>query len=180
MTYTDNLETPRLTTRFLTEADAAVWVEYCSDPIATTYTAMADKTPEEMAREFIAFTMKRYVENRYGLQALISKETGEFIGMCGLMVQEVNGEPVVEIGYHLLRKHWGKGYASEAAQAFRDYGFTNNVADAIVSIIHPDNEPSKKVAIRNGMKLVETNASFRDKEYNLFRITREEWESIRK
>ena len=178
MHYPDHLQSPRLTTRFLTPADQEVWMEYCTDPIATTYTR-GEESPAEMAQRFIEFTMKRYAEGRYGLQALISRENGAFIGACGLITQEVNGLPEMEIGYHLLRRHWGKGYATEAAQIFRDFGFENRVADSIVSIIHPLNEASKAVAMRNGMRLVEEQAMFRDKACNLFRITRQEWETIR-
>ena len=177
MIYKDHLETARLITRFVTPGDLPAWMEYCTDPIATTFTKR-DETPEELGQRFIDFTLKRYADGLYGLQALITKDTNEHVGMCGIMVQEVNGKPEIEVGYHLIRRYWGKGYASEAAQMFRDYGFQNNVADSIVSIIHPMNVQSKAVALRNGMRLVETNASFRGGEYNLFRITRTEWEII--
>src|ERR1035437_5592747 len=125
--YKDGLKTPRLITRFLTEADVAVWVEYCKDPVAATFTPIPDKTPTEMAQLWIDFTLKRYRENRLGMQALISKETSGFIGMSGLLVQEVNGKSEIEVAYHLLRKYLGKGYATEAAQKFRDYGFEHHV-----------------------------------------------------
>jgi ribosomal-protein-alanine N-acetyltransferase len=176
MEYTDRLETARLTTRFLTQEDAANWLEYCSDPIATRFTGMDGKTPEEMAREGIALSLKRYKENRFGLQALISKETGEFIGKCGLLLQEVNGRNEIEIGYHLLPRYWGHGYATEAAKKFRDYAFERHLTDSVVSIIHPNNTASKKVAMRIGMKLEETNAIFHGKEHELYRITRKEWD----
>jgi len=177
--YKDRLESERLTTRFLTMADAPAWVEYCSDPVATRFTAIPDKTPEEMVQFLFEVTMKRYEEKRLGAQALILKDTGEFIGKCGLFLQELNGEPVIEIGYHLLRRFWGKGYAVEAAQLFRDYGFENNFADSIYSIIDPQNELSQKVALRNGMRLVDTDTEFRGNSYHLYRITRDEWEALK-
>lgn len=176
MTYTDHLETARLITRFVTKEDAAVWVDYCKDPTATKFTIIKDKTPEEMSELFIDLTLKRYKEHRLGLQALINKETHEFIGKCGLLLQEVNGKEEVEVGYHLLPKFWGKGYATEAARGFRDYAFENNLADSVISLIDPDNIASKKVAIRNGMKLTETNAECKGQKYDLYRITRKEWE----
>jgi ribosomal-protein-alanine N-acetyltransferase len=174
-TYSDNLQAPRLTTRFLTIADAPAWVAYCSNPLATTYTALPGKTPEEMAVAFTEFTLARYKENRLGLQALILKETGGFIGLCGLLLQDVNGRQEVEIGYHLIRRHWGHGYASEAAQMFRNYGFENNFADSIISIIAPGNQSSKNVAMRNGMRLAKTGVEFKGQTVDLFRIAREEW-----
>ena len=132
-----------------------------------------------MAQYWIDLCLKRYEENRLGLQALLDKETGAFIGQCGLLKQEVNGKPEIEVGYHLIGRYWGMGYATEAAQMFRDYGFENSATESLVSIIHPLNEQSKKVAMRNGMKLVDTRTIFREQEYHLYRITREEWESIR-
>ncbi len=179
MYYTDHLQSPRLITRFVTQDDVPVWLDYCRDSVATRFTAMPGKTPEEFAQFFIDRALARYEAGEYGLQALISKDTGEFIGQCGLIKQHVNGIDEVEVGYHLLPRHWGKGYATEAARLFRDYGFEHNVADSIISIIDPQNFPSKKVALRNGMTLVATDMPFRDAEYNIFRITRSEWETLR-
>lgn len=178
MRYEDQLKSARLTTRFVTMADAPEWVAYCSDPVATRFTALPGKTPEEMATAVMEITLQRYADRRLGLQALLLKDTGTFIGKCGLLLQEVNGLPELEIGYHLLRKYWGNGYATEAAQLFRDYGFENRFADSIVSIIHPLNVPSQQVALRNGMELVDTNAAFRGHFYHLYRITRARWEQL--
>ncbi|OJW77326.1 MAG: hypothetical protein BGO69_18255 [Bacteroidetes bacterium 46-16] len=175
MNYVDSLKSANLVTRYVKETDAAMWLEYCNDPIATEFTNIKGKSPEELAEVFIDFTLKRYEEHRGGLQALIEKETGAFVGMCGLFPQEVNGEEMIEVGYHLLRRYWGKGYATEAAQLFRDWGFENGVADTIVSIIHPDNHKSKKVAMRNGMRLIQEAAEFRGERCDLFGISREEW-----
>ncbi|MES2704045.1 MAG: GNAT family N-acetyltransferase [Bacteroidota bacterium] len=181
MHYTP-ITTHRLNTRFLTPEDAAIWLEYATDAKATKYTLdnlLPGRTPEEAAKEFVHFAINRYTSNRLGLQALIDKQTGDFVGQCGLLVQEVNGQREIEVGYHLLRRHWGKGYAAEAAKAFRDYGFENNFAESMVSIIHPENEASKKVAVRNGMQLAATDAKFRDTDYHLYRITRKEWEQLK-
>lgn len=176
MHYTDHLESQRLTTRFVKLDDVAIWTEYCRDPIATTYTALPDKTPEQMSQFVIETTIQRYADGRGGLQALISKDTGAFIGQCGIFIQEVNGIQETEVGYHLIPRYWGMGYATEAAQLFRNYAFEHYPLDSIVSIIHPLNEPSKKVALRNGMHLSDPNADFRGGKYELFRITRKEWE----
>ena len=178
--YTDGLETERLHTRFLKPEDAETWMEYVTDPIATTFMPNdAGLSYEDWTKHWIAFSIKRYREQRYGLQALIHKETGAFIGLCGLLLQEVNDTSEVEIGYHLFRKNWGLGYASEAAQMFRDYAFENEQADSVISIIHPLNFQSKNVAKRNGMTLSEKGVMFRDKEVDVFRITREEWQRLK-
>ena len=71
--------------------------------------------------------------------------------MSGLLSQNVNGVMEIEIGYHLLKKHWRKGYAIEAANLFKQYVIDNNIAKSIVSIIHVNNINSKNVALKNGM-----------------------------
>ena len=181
MMYTDALETARLITRFVVPTDAELWTGYFTDPVNCTFLPNPRMlTNEQRTEEMIGFCLKRYLENRLGLQALIHKETGELIGLCGLMIQEVNGKTVTEVGYHLLRKYWGQGYASEAAQRFRDYGFENDMADSIVSIIHPLNFLSKKVAERNGMSLAETGASWRGYEVDVFSIAKPDWERLRR
>jgi len=183
MKYTDHLETPRLTTRFLTQDIVPAWTEFFNDPVATRYNAYMNNgmSAAERARDMVNTQLKRYKDNRLGMQALTVKETGEFIGMCGILVQDINYDrALIEVGYHLLPRFWGNGYATEAAQLFRDYGFENNFADSIVSVIHPENIPSKNVALRNGMQLVETGVVFKGNEYDLFRITREEWELLKK
>lgn len=187
MHYTDGLESARLITRLITPDDIAIWTEYCSDPAATKYTAIPGLKPEEMARLVTEVTLRRYAENRLGLQALICRETNEFIGKCGLLIQDVEGRKEIEIGYHLLRRHWGKGYATEAAQLFRDYAFSSAESPgSLISMIHPDNIPSQKVALRNGMRHTE-NTLFKSaihpalsREHYIFRITREEWEQQKK
>lgn len=151
--YNDNLETDRLVTRFLTLDDVSIWTKFLSDKEAIEFFPKTHfVTPEDHSVFWINKQLGRYKENRYGLQALIHKETGEFIGQCGLLLQEVDGIAELEVGYHIFKKHWGKGYAIEAAKAFKLYGLKNKQANSIISIIHSDNIRSQKVAIKNGMK----------------------------
>ena len=180
MLYEDGHESARLTTRFFNEGDAPAWVAYTSDEVATRFTAVPNLTPEVMAAHFVSFSMARYREGRFGLQALITKDTNELVGACGLMLQEVSGQMEIEIGYHLIRKYWGHGYASEAAQLFRDYGFRGGFAESIVSVIDPLNQLSKNVAMRNGMRLVATDAEHKGVLYHLYRITRNEWDQLKR
>ena len=179
MIYKDHLESPRLITRFLTKEDEAPWMEYCSDTEATRFTGIPGKNPEELARFMIEVGMKRYAEGRLGPQVLLSKETGEMVGMCALLVQEPGGVSEIEVGYHLLRRFWGNGYATEAAQLLRDYGFENGDMDSIISIIDPLNVASQAVALRNGMRVSERGVEFKGNTYDIYRITRTEWEQLK-
>ena len=92
------------------------------------------------------------------MQAILNIETNEFIGQCGLLTQEVDDKKELEVGYHVMKKHWGKGFAPEAAKLFIDFAFENNLTKSIISIIHKENIKSQKVALRNGLtKEKETN-----------------------
>ena len=101
--------------------------------------------------EWIARNQRRYLNDETGLWAMVEKSTGELIGDCGITKQEVDGELLYEIGYHLRRDQWGQGFATEAAQACKAWGFANLSADRIISLIRPENLPSRRVAERNGM-----------------------------
>ena len=82
------------------------------------------------------------------------KETKEFLGQCGLVMQaDVAGKDEVEIGYLMLRRHWNQGFATDAACACRDYGFHHLDLQRLVSLINPQNTPSKRVAEKVGMSL---------------------------
>lgn len=69
-------------------------------------------------------------------------------------MQEVDGVEEIEIGYHICRDLWGKGLATEAAQACRNYGFSQLGFDKLISLINPANAASRRVAEKNEMKLL--------------------------
>jgi ribosomal-protein-alanine N-acetyltransferase len=144
-------ETPRLRLREFVPQDIDALALVISDAETMRYyPALFDRAGVE---EWIARNRRRYVENGHGLWAMILKSTGELIGDCGVTVQEVDGESELEIGYHLRRDHWGQGYATEAAQACRDWVFANRNVDHVISLIRPENMPSRRVAERNGMTI---------------------------
>jgi len=98
------------------------------------YRVLADSTimqhypftfDESRVRDWIRRNLNRYQENRFGLWAVCLKDTGEMIGDCGLTLQNINGEMLPEIGYHIRRDCQRKGYAKEAAKAVRDWAFRN-------------------------------------------------------
>lgn len=113
-------------------------------------------TPESQCQHWFERAYKRINDGLGGLNGLYEKDSGKLVGQCGLLVQPVNGKNELEVGYSLLPSQWGKGYAIEAARKARDIAFERNYADTLISIIHVDNEPSKKVARKNGMRCRET------------------------
>lgn len=78
-------------------------------------------------------------------------EVPKTIGDCGIIVQQVDGERLYEIGYHLRRDFWGRGLATEAAVACRDWAYTQLKPERLISLIRPENLASRRVAERTGM-----------------------------
>jgi RimJ/RimL family protein N-acetyltransferase len=163
------LETPRLRLREFVPEDADALARILSDAETMRYyPVLFDRAGVE---EWIARNRRRYADNGHGLWATILKSTGEFIGDCGVTVQMVEGVEELEVGYHLRRDCWGHGYATEAAQACRDWAFANRNVERVISLIRPQNTPSQRVAERNGMALWKA-IDWRGLPHNVYRITR--------
>jgi RimJ/RimL family protein N-acetyltransferase len=101
---------------------------------------------------WIEWNLGNYERLGFGLWALVLKETGAFVGDCGLTMQPVEDERFVEVGYHLRRDHWRRGLATEAAAASRDHAFRALGVDRLVALVRVENEPSAGVARRIGMR----------------------------
>ena len=143
------LQTSRLTLREFTSSDAEALALVLSDPETMKfYPAPRDRAGVE---QWIVRNMRRYAENGHGLWGMVLKSTGELIGDCGLTVQSVDGVEEIEIGYHVRRDLWGQGLAAEAARACRDDGFARLRVERLISLIRPENIPSRRVAEKNGM-----------------------------
>jgi [ribosomal protein S5]-alanine N-acetyltransferase len=146
----EGLETERLKFRCLDETDFPSVLKFVHDPLATRY-FIGMGEPDAYARSWMNRVQERKEKKEGGLMALIHKETGEFIGMSGLLSQTVDEKPYLEIGYHLQPEHWHHGYATEAARSLKEYAFSSGITPHLISIIHIDNLPSQAVARRNGM-----------------------------
>ncbi|MBT8183639.1 MAG: GNAT family N-acetyltransferase, partial [Eudoraea sp.] len=99
--------------------------------------------------------------------------TNKLIGQCGLLVQSVDGIEELEIGYSILPEYWRNGYATEAAILCRDHAFNHQFSESLISIIHEDNLPSKKVARNNGMRM-DKKTRYKNNPVEIFRINRSE------
>ena len=168
--YNDNLETNRLITRFLTANDVSSWTDFFRDKEAVEFLPMLGiSSYEEKAKYWIEMQLNRYSENRFGLQAIIDKRTNMFIGQCGLLTQKVDGRIEIEVGYHILKKYWGQGFAPETAKLFIEYAFKNNISSSIISIIDKRNIKSQRVADKNGL-ICEKETKWLDREVYIYRI----------
>jgi RimJ/RimL family protein N-acetyltransferase len=90
----------------------------------------------------------------FGFWFVEERETKKFVGRVGIW--HPDGWPGTEIGWGIAAEYWGKGYATEAAVSARDWAFKSLEIDELISVIHPDNEASKKVAFRIGEKFKKT------------------------
>lgn len=145
------LETQRMVLSRMEMADVDSLMGIFSDPVAMRHYP-ATKSREE-TEGWVRWVQGSYEKDGFGLWIATLKDSDDFAGQCGLVRQEVEGEDEVEIGYLFLRRFWGRGLATEAASACRDYGFDLLGLDRLVSLIAPDNLPSRRVAEKVGMTL---------------------------
>ena len=165
------LETERLGLRLLRQGDAAALAQVFADPYAKRfYPGWSDIS---VAEKWIAKNLQRYQEDGFGLWAVCLKSSGEMIGDCGLMYQTVETLREVEVGYHLRADHRGKGLATEAAHACLDYGFARLECERLVSMVHPANDASRRVAAR--IHLRSRRFERQGELYYLFYTDRPDW-----
>lgn len=157
------LETERLYLRHFEADDAAALHEIFSD--AETMRFYPAPFTIEQTHTWISRNQNRYKADGFGLWAVCLKDTDEVIGDCGLITQIINGEAEVEIGYHIHKRYWSKGFAAEAALKCKEYGFQQLKKNKLVSIIAPNNIQSIKVAEKIGFTFEREEHIFNKKHY---------------
>ena len=167
------LETERLLLRHLEPEDVDAIYAVIGDPIAMR--CYPQPYDSEGAQNWIERNRQRYAADGYGLYAMVLKASGEVIGDCGILKQLVEGEPELEVAYHLQRNHWGRGYATEAARACMGLAFAEFGAEKVISLIRPENVPSRRVAERNGL-IVERQVTFAGLPHLVYAMKRGEYE----
>lgn len=148
------LETERLSLREMEQYDFESLCKILKDE-QTMYAYEGSFNNAEV-QEWLDKQRARYHKYGFGLWAAVLKETGEMIGQCGLTMQQWKDTELLEIGYLFQRIYWHRGYATEAAKACKKYAFEVLKAKEVCSIIRDTNTASQKVAIRNGMILMDT------------------------
>ena len=150
------METPRLIIREYVQEDfEGLRAIICDAETMKYYPRPYD---ENGVTRWLNWCIKSYADNGFGLWALELKETGEFIGDCGISLQNIDGEMLHEIGYHINKRFWRRGYAKEACAAVKEWFFENTDCDRVYSYMNKENVASYSTARANGMRLI--------KEYN--------------
>ena len=141
--------TPRLAFREMAADDLDDMAALLGDPQVMRYYPHPRSREEALA--WIAWNQRLYREHGFGLWLLTLRASGEFAGDCGLTPQQVDGVTELEVGYHVRAALQGRGLATEAAAACRDYARDVLGAGRLIAIIDPHNRPSQRVAEKLGM-----------------------------
>jgi RimJ/RimL family protein N-acetyltransferase len=142
------LETARLVLRPPTAEDLDPFLEIHSDPEVMRHLTLQGVPGRAGAWRMLALLAGHWTLRGYGQWTTVEKATGLVVGRVGLWNPE--GWPGLEVGWVIRRSHWSRGYATEAAQAALDFAFEVVAADHVISLIHPDNGRSIRVAEKIG------------------------------
>ena len=145
------LETELLVLRHLTLNDAPFVVELLNEPSFLRFIGDRKVRNLQDARRYLLDgPIASYQKFGFGLNLVFLKESGDAIGICGLLKRETL--PDADVGFAFLPDHWRKGYASEAASATLEHGRTALGLKRIVAITSPDNLASIGVLEKIGLK----------------------------
>ena len=172
------LETDRLVLRPMADSDYKSLQAVISDPETMKY--YAKPYDEAGVQKWINWCKASQAKRGFSLWSVILKETGQMIGDCGVSMQIIDDEMRPEIGYHLNKKYHRQGIGKEMTQAVRDYFFTHFDYDEVYSYMDVNNLPSYKTAEANGMTYLHDYVTADGERCKVYRITRKEWEKIKK
>ena len=164
------LETERLLLRGMTIDDVDPLLTIFSDPVVMRSFG-GQLFDREQMEQWVRRNLAHQDRYGYGLFTVVLEEDGEIVGDCGLEHLEIDGVPQVEVGYDFRSDYWGRGLATEAATAVRDFAFLDVGLERLISLIRCDNVASCRVAEKVGM------AGLRDVRlggvrYRLFTVSR--------
>jgi len=167
------IETDRIFLRPFCIKDIEPFAKICANPNVMRYIGDGKPVSLGIISEKIPEWIELYEKQKYGLMALFMRDTDELIGFCGFIHQIVDEIEYIELGYRLDEAYWGKGIATEAAVAVREYAFNVLEIPMLISIINHQNDASKRVAKKVGMKLMK-QTNFKNVLVDVFCLKKEE------
>jgi [ribosomal protein S5]-alanine N-acetyltransferase len=165
------LTTARLVLREMVPADLDFVAAMLADPEVMRYYPKTYSRAE--SQEWLDRQRTRYLRDGHALWLACAREGGEPVGQVGVVRQHVNGVDHTEVGYLLAHAFWGRGLATEAARACRDHALTTLGRARVISLIRPENQPSRRVAERMGMRVTDRILHW-GCDHLIYAITREE------
>ncbi len=167
------LETERLIIRKFAPDDLPELIELRCDPEVNKYLGGTKMQNAEAIEKRMQFYVDCYEKYRFGMCAMIWKETGEMCGWSGLQPLEDTGE--IEVGYGMAKDFWRKGIGYECAEAWLEYGFSKTDLERIVAVAQPENTGSWRIMEKLGMRY-EKNEKHYGLDCVLYAITKEEFQ----
>ena len=133
------LETPRLTLRALAPGDLGALATMYADPEVMRYIGTGGPRGRDDAARAIDRQLVVYAERGFGEWAAVLRESGDMVGLCGLIVwPDIEGTEELEVAYLLAREVWGRGLGTEVAGAIRDWAVRELGRRRLVSCIYPE------------------------------------------
>lgn len=170
-----SITTTRLLLRPLSREDLGALGAILGDPIGMRFYPHPLSVAESL--DWIERDIARYEDHGFGRLAIELKETGALIGDCGPTILDVEGVDEVELGWHVRRDLWSRGYATEAALATRDWMFDRAGRARLIALVRPENVASCRVAEKIGMT-VEREVDRRGIRHHVYAMTAADRRSI--
>jgi ribosomal-protein-alanine N-acetyltransferase len=152
---TTRLETERLVVRTFEARDGDAWVAMFSDPEVTRFLPGAAPPTKDRFETQLTARLAMEAELGYAMWAIEEKATGMFTGQCGLRPaasMDPNAGSEIDLGYHLSRSSWNKGYATEAVVAVLGHGLGSVGLDRVMAVALPENIGSWRVMEKPGRR----------------------------
>jgi RimJ/RimL family protein N-acetyltransferase len=161
------MKTERLQFRCYTNDDFPFFASLWADPDVVQFIGKGlTRSTEEAQKSFEEWLLPGYRDGR-GLYLILHKKTRQPIGHAGVVQQAVDGKREFEIGYWIAKEHWGNGFATEAANFFKQYAYKELLIKRLICLIQQQNEKSINVALKLGMRH-EKNTAFNTIPVNVY------------
>jgi RimJ/RimL family protein N-acetyltransferase len=167
------LETERMIGRKWRLEDAEAAFELYSDPEVMRYLNLAGMplVPDvETQRANLGKTVERFQDVPYGVWAMRLKDGGDLAAV--ILLKALPGSENIEVGWHVARRQWGNGYATEGGRELIRYGFEDLGLEEIFAVVYAENTPSIRVTQRLGMEHLGPTSEYYGRELELFRIVK--------
>ncbi len=167
-------ETLRLRLRHFTCHDVQDMAQVMGDPDVMKFSVKGPLSVEQ-TQDFLKHIIATYERKGFGLWALEEKTTRHVIGYCGHYFLTIDGREEVELSYRLARSIWGKGLATEAANATVQYAFGTLKLPRLISIIEAENHGAIRVAEKCGLTYTK-DAEFHGITLKIYAIENQEYQ----